>query len=113
VIHRAMVLCDGPVLEASSFELADSWSPPAVGRAASLATMENAIYEFECQYLSDLLSEQNGNVTNAAKVAGKDRRTFQRLLRRHGITRQDRFSRSARRLSLGACGVFAASSHIA
>jgi transcriptional regulator with PAS, ATPase and Fis domain len=113
VIHRAIVLSDGPILEASSLEIPDSWSTPAVGSTVCSSTMEDAIYDFERRYLSGLLSEQNGNVTNAAKAAGKDRRTFQRLLRRHGITRQESDSVSVRRRSAGACGVFAAPPQVA
>jgi DNA-binding NtrC family response regulator len=85
VVHRALVLSDGPILDASSLELPDSWMAGAGDAAGSAPSMENAVHEFERRYLSSLLYEQNGNVTRAAKVAGKDRRSFQRLLRRHGI----------------------------
>ena len=86
-IQRAVVLSDGPVLDASCFELPDSWGAPGAVSAASSLPIADAVYEFQRQYLAGVLSEQNGNVTRAAQAAGKDRRTFQRLLRKHGIPR--------------------------
>ena len=54
--------------------------------ALSAGTLiEAAVYDFERRYLEDQLTRHGGNVTRAARAAGKDRRTFQRLLRRHGI----------------------------
>ena len=87
-IQRALVLSDGPTLDATSIDLPDFWTPPAVSPADSPLGIADAVYQFEGQYLTDLLSSLAGNVTRAAKAAGKDRRTFQRLLRRHGIPGQ-------------------------
>ena len=87
-LHRASVLFDGPTLDASSIDLPDSWTPPAAPAPDSPLGIADAVYRFEGQYLADLLADAQGNVTRAAKAAGKDRRTFQRLLRRHGITSQ-------------------------
>jgi DNA-binding NtrC family response regulator len=84
-IQRAVVLSDKPVLDAFSFDLPGAWEPESAGVSGSPLPIEDAVYEFERDYLAGLLSRQNGNVTRAAKAAGKDRRTFQRLLRRHGI----------------------------
>ena len=42
---------------------------------------------FERGYLLGLLAEHHGNVSHAALAAGKDRRTLQRLLRKHSIER--------------------------
>lgn len=40
---------------------------------------------FEHQYLSSLLAQTRGNVSAAAKLAGKERRSFGRLLKKNGI----------------------------
>jgi len=85
-IQRALVLSDGPILDAHLIELPDSWaaSPVAPDAGPPLGIVD-AVYRFERQYLTDLLTEMEGNVSRAARIAGKDRRTFQRILRRHGI----------------------------
>jgi len=38
--------------------------------------------------LTRLLAEFMGNVTRAARAAGKERRAFQRLLDKHGLDRR-------------------------
>jgi transcriptional regulator of acetoin/glycerol metabolism len=44
---------------------------------------------FERLYLVKLLTTWQGNITHAAKAAGKERRTFQRLLRKHNLNRDN------------------------
>jgi DNA-binding NtrC family response regulator len=101
-IQRALVLSDGPTLDASSIDLPDSWiGSPAAPREDSPLGIADAVYRFERQYLTELLSGAEGNVTRAARIAGKDRRTFQRLLRRHGIAGQ---------MAAAQCGIAAAAS---
>ena len=85
VIQRAFVLSDGPLLAASSIDLPGSASSPTAPSAGSSLPIADAMHEFERQYLASVLSRHNGNVSRAATAAGKDRRTFQRLLRRHGF----------------------------
>ena len=43
--------------------------------------------KFESQYLRSALAQTNGNVTAAARIAGKERRVFGRLMKKHGIGR--------------------------
>ena len=43
------------------------------------------IRSFEHDYLSRVMQEADGNVTHAAKIAGKDRRDFGKLLKKHGL----------------------------
>jgi DNA-binding NtrC family response regulator len=50
------------------------------------AAKERAIVEFERTYLAEVLRRCGGNVSQAARVAGKERRAFQRLLRKHNLS---------------------------
>lgn len=46
-----------------------------------------AIEVFEQDYLTRLLQQTNGNVTDAARLAGKERRSLGKLLKKHQIER--------------------------
>ena len=46
-----------------------------------------AISEFERRYLDAILTEAEGNITRAASMVGKERRSLGRLLKKHGIDR--------------------------
>lgn len=66
--------------------------PPVQEKAESPLFREakaQAGSEFERLYLVKLLTSWQGNITHAAKAAGKERRTFQRLLRKHNLNRDN------------------------
>jgi two-component system, NtrC family, response regulator GlrR len=44
--------------------------------------------QFEHNYLHRVMQETKGNISLAARHAGKERRAFRRLLKKHGIERQ-------------------------
>ena len=46
------------------------------------------IQNFELSYLTKLLAAHHGNITHAAKTAGKRRSTLQRLLRKYSLNPQ-------------------------
>lgn len=46
---------------------------------------QELIQEFEMQYITDLLKQFNGNVSQAAKQAGIERTYIQRLIRKYGL----------------------------
>lgn len=48
---------------------------------------ERAMDAFERQYLERLMLAAGGNVTHAARLAGKERRSLGKLLKKHGIGR--------------------------
>ena len=52
------------------------------------ALKQEMIAKFECDYLGALMLEFRGNVTRAARAAGKERRELARLLKKHGIDPQ-------------------------
>jgi DNA-binding NtrC family response regulator len=47
---------------------------------------DDAMRRFERGYLESLMQATAGNVTHAARLAGKERRSLGRLLKRHGIS---------------------------
>ena len=84
VLQRATLLVQRPSVEASELDLPDEVTvsaPQSTLKAAKMLT----IRQFERSYLSDILQRFEGNVSRAAKAAGKERRSFQRLLRKHSI----------------------------
>jgi len=56
------------------------------GKPAELTSFEAARFEFERDYLAKLLKLTNGNVTQAARLAKRNRTEFYKLLQRHHLT---------------------------
>ena len=71
-----------------------SWTTPNPLRVSELSwplqpykeSKQRMIDLFERQYLRAALRRSQGNISNAARLAHKDRRTFWGLMRRHGIS---------------------------
>ena len=91
-IVRAIVLGEGEVIEPGDLGLAagsapvdtvaDGWSSDSYQ-----ALKRKAIAEFERHYLTRLMARHHGNVTQAARAAGKERRELGRLLKKHQLDR--------------------------
>ncbi len=63
---------------------------PAIGQAfpASFAVAKRrAVAAFEREYLTQVMRRANGNVSEAARLCGTERRQFGKLLKKHGIER--------------------------
>jgi two-component system response regulator GlrR len=56
------------------------------GEEAAFTPLDEARRAFERDYLVRVLKITSGNVTHAARLAGRNRTEFYRLLQRHGIT---------------------------
>lgn len=91
LIHREFLLADGHQIsikcKASGVEQRKSIDrrlAQFVNRDFNTAKA-TAIEDFEKKYLCNLLSLAHGNVTLAAKMAGKERRAIGKLLKKHGI----------------------------
>jgi len=56
---------------------------------APLPTLREARDAFERGYLIEALSRSGGNVSAAARMAGRNRTDFYELLRRHGLSAAD------------------------
>jgi two-component system response regulator GlrR len=52
-------------------------------------SLQDARKNFEKEYLADLMARNHGNVSQAAKAAGKYRADFYELLHKHGLDPED------------------------
>ncbi len=94
VVHAgdlALPIPSGPPLarpdDAASYHPADaSLDPPAPPALRSFKDMKlEAVLAFERDYLLRLMAEHNGNVSRAARSAGKERRELGKLLKKHAL----------------------------
>src|SRR5262249_28581318 len=92
VINRALTFTNAPFVKAEDIELPFATDDNIAANRSLREAKTKTIGEFERRYLSSLLDSYQGNVTRAAKAAGKERRSFQRLLRKHQLNR-DSFHR--------------------
>ena len=81
-VGAAVALCDGPLICARELQLAaEQVQFPASFREAKA----QMVSEFEREYIVRLLGSCEGNVSEAARAAGKNRRAFWELMRKHRI----------------------------
>jgi DNA-binding NtrC family response regulator len=91
VVHRAALSAPGAEILPRHVTLGDEHPLPdseELGRSAESfrAGKRRAIETFEKTYVGDLLQTFRGNMTRAAREAGKDRRAFGRLAKKYGLT---------------------------
>jgi two-component system response regulator GlrR len=79
VIEQAVALATTPIITAALLETAIR------GETGDLSSFESARFEFERDYLAKLLKITNGNVTQAARLAKRNRTEFYKLLQRHHL----------------------------
>jgi two-component system, NtrC family, response regulator GlrR len=83
VIERAVVFSSHSVLQKGDINL------PHAEHAGPAFSFQEAkakvIMQFEKNYINGLLMAHRGNITQAAQVAGKNRRAFWELIRKHEI----------------------------
>ena len=87
-MERAVLLAPGPTLSPDDVEIAGSSSSTRAHDAASTFSSAKArvVRQFERGYIERVLANCGGNVTRAAEAAGKDRRAFFELMRKHEIS---------------------------
>jgi two-component system, NtrC family, response regulator GlrR len=87
-MERAVLLAPGPTLSPDDVEIAGASSPSRADDAASTFSSAKAkvVRQFERGYIERVLANCGGNVTRAAEAAGKDRRAFFELMRKHEIS---------------------------
>jgi two-component system response regulator GlrR len=79
VVEQSVALCTTPLIPAS-------WVQQAIQHQQSeFASFEDARKKFERDYLAQLLKITDGNVTQAARLAKRNRTEFYKLLQRHQL----------------------------
>ena len=83
VIEQCVALTSSPVISDALVEQA------LEGENTALPTFVEARNQFELNYLRKLLQITKGNVTHAARMAGRNRTEFYKLLSRHELNAND------------------------
>ena len=93
VIERAAALADGPVIRLehlpSSLRLASSGDSSSVEGVSYKQVKQEVVRSFERSFLLELLQRHRWHMGHAAQEAGVDRKTIERMVKRHGL-REDR-----------------------
>jgi two-component system, NtrC family, response regulator GlrR len=108
LMHREFLLNDDPLIRLSTPAAphanaaavveagrgAEVDAERAAARGALTATSfreakAQAIAEFERRYVTELLKRAKGNISLAARLAGKERSRLGKLLRKHGVSRSE------------------------
>jgi two-component system response regulator GlrR len=79
VVEHTVILSTTPIIPASLVMQALSDTP------ATMPPLDDAKHHFEREYLVRLLKITHGNVSHAARLAGRNRTEFYRLLERHQL----------------------------
>jgi len=87
VIERAVLLAEGQSLQPGDIEI-DGSDPVEEMPLSFRDAKALAIRSFERSYLEQLMLENQGNISRAARAAQKNRRALFELLRRHDIDTQ-------------------------
>lgn len=94
ILHREFLMADGKYIsiqeiESMKRERRDNRGDRRFRKMFDqplVKAKNNLIHEFEQQYLSSALGRANGNISEAARLAGKERRTFTRLLEKYNLS---------------------------
>jgi two-component system response regulator GlrR len=87
VIRQAVVMSDGPIINAHHLQLSSDLAIHVSPTNESFKAAKARVVEvFERNYLNEVLAACDGNISKAAREAKKNRRTFFALLKKHGLT---------------------------
>jgi DNA-binding NtrC family response regulator len=90
LMHRAVFLSDGPVIGLHDVSMSDEEARSTQSIDSTFNEAKNAaIARFERTYLAELLARTRGNMTLAARLSGKERSRLTKLVKKHGLKRQD------------------------
>lgn len=88
-VHRELLMTDGQTIRTVPAAASDE---PARDRGVVSSFQHakaEALWAFERDYALIVMRQAGGNVTQAARLAGKERRAFGKLIKKHGIDPQN------------------------
>jgi two-component system response regulator AtoC len=90
ILHRAVVLASGPILQLQDFpiDVAIPQAGPRLSEGINLP-LKDATEEFERQYVLRILDQVNWNVTAASRILGVHRNTIITRLTAWGVHRPE------------------------
>ena len=95
LIQRAFLLSKGPVIDLAEIGHGNRLDAERPGTEPFSVAKARAVARFERAYMAALLARTNGNLSQAARVARKDRSDIGRLVRKHGLDRSQFLRRAA------------------
>ncbi len=90
-VQRSFVCCPGRHILPEHILLAgrETEEPSSIPTGSFRSAKQNMIRNFEKSYLEELMAKHDGNITRAAREAGKDRRAMGRLIKKYGLGSQN------------------------
>jgi len=98
VLLRHALLCDEEVLHIGDAAVENGRSAASNTETADVSmdlgvcfqqAKTDAIYRFEQNYLRQIMLRADGNVTEAARISGKERRSLGKLLKKYNIDKRE------------------------
>jgi two-component system response regulator GlrR len=87
VVRQAVVLANGQTIRRCDIQLPSDAPSPAFALKEPLKVAKARVIEaFERDYLKEMLAACGGNISKAARLAQKDRRSFFELLKKYDLT---------------------------
>jgi two-component system response regulator GlrR len=87
VVQQVAALTDAPTIELEDLPFQPTPPAQAAGGTSFQQAKSQVLAQFEQAYCMALLREHQGNVTQAARAAQIERRTFGRLIKKYGIAK--------------------------
>jgi DNA-binding NtrC family response regulator len=84
-VHRQFLMCNGASIVHDGFALEAPPDVPPADPGCFAEAKAEVVRCFERDYLRRVLDASGGNVTQAARLAGKERRALGKLLKKYGI----------------------------
>jgi Nif-specific regulatory protein len=91
LLHREFLMGDGPAIHLSSITGAGAPAPAAAAACLTESSFQDAkasaIACFERAYILELLARTRGNISQAARISGKERSRLGKMVKKYGLER--------------------------